>query len=194
MFLSCLTIFPYQLLPLSSWVLPTTSVKSILQMILFSHRDRNEGAIFSPDQVRRESEAHERRLASKQAREKEKEGGRETGIKSFFFVCVAAVGGSELRQGAEAAAGKRRRDKRSGWKRDPQQHQAAGETPLRWDTTHTADLNSNQNDDYIILHALYLLYGSSFIFRIDYVYFNLWFMWIKARNFLNLFETDRCQL
>lgn len=61
-------------------------------MILRSHRDGNEGAIFSTDQGRRESEAHGRGRASKQAREKE--GGRKS-----LFLCVAAVGGSELRQG-----------------------------------------------------------------------------------------------
>lgn len=87
--------------------------------------------------------------------ERKREGGRR-GRKSLFSVCVAAVGGSELRQGAEAAVGKRRRDKRSGGRRDPQQRQATEETLLRWDTTRTAGLNRNQNDDYIILHGLHI--------------------------------------
>lgn len=66
-------------------------------MILHSHRDGNEGAIFSTDQGRRESEAHRRGRASKQAREKE--GGRETGEKNHYFLCVTAVGASKLKQG-----------------------------------------------------------------------------------------------
>jgi len=101
-------------------------------MILRSHRDGNEGAIFSTDQGRREREAHGRGRASKQAREKK--GGRD-GRKSLFL-CVAAVGGSELRQG--------RGDETRGRIRDPQQNQAAGETHLRWDATRTTGLNTNQ--------------------------------------------------
>jgi len=80
----------------------------------------------------RERGAHGRGRASKQAREKK--GGRD-GRKSLFL-CVAAVGGSELRQG--------RGDETRGRIRDPQQNQAAGETHLRWDATRTTGLNTNQ--------------------------------------------------
>jgi len=113
------SILSFKLLPLSCFFLPTTPVKSVLQMILRSHRDGNEGAIFSTDQGRREREAHGRGRASKQAREKK--GGRD-GRKSLFL-CVAAVGGSELRQGRGDETRGRIRDPtaKPGSRRDPSQ-------------------------------------------------------------------------
>lgn len=53
------------------------------------------------ERVRRRREGEQ---ANRQ--ERKREAGRGTGEKIIIFVCVAAVGGSELSQGAEAAAGK----------------------------------------------------------------------------------------
>lgn len=106
-------------------------------MILHSHRDGNEGAIFSTDQGRRESEAHGRGRASKQAREKE--GGREGDRgENHYFLCVTAVGASKLKQGEGSNREKETRreewrKKRStatpGSRRDPSQ---VGRHTHRW--------------------------------------------------------------
>jgi len=81
------SILSFKLLPLSCFFLPTTPVKSVLQMILRSHRDGNEGAIFSTDQ-RKERERGARERASKQTGKREE--GRERREKIIIFVCSSS--------------------------------------------------------------------------------------------------------